>query len=68
MKDQFLPPPFGDSRASWIINDVHHREEINARRALTAAGMSAADADDYVRMLVQEFYDEDRRETGATGC
>ncbi len=55
MKDQFLPPSFGDARASWIINDVHHRERVEAELAVRNAGMSAKDATDYVQMLMTEY-------------
>jgi hypothetical protein len=55
MKDQYLPPPFGDTRASWIINGEHHRERIDALNAIRDAGMSAKEACDYVDMLMAEY-------------
>lgn len=60
MKDQYLPPPFGDTRASWIVNGVHHRERIDALNAIRDAGMSAKEACDYVDMLMAEYHQEKR--------
>lgn len=62
MKDRYLPPPFGDTHASWFINDVHHRDGFEAERAVRDLGMSAEDATDYVRMLVKEYYEEEQHD------
>jgi hypothetical protein len=56
MKDQYLPPPFGDSRPSWIVNGSRYRERIDAMNAIRDAGMSAKEACDYVDMLMAEFH------------
>lgn len=55
LKDQFIPPPFGESRASWIINGEPYRRRLDAEIAARELGFNAHDACDYVSMLMEEY-------------